>query len=109
MPIRRTNLSTNMISALIQARMGSSRLPGKVMLPIQGRPMLDYLLSRVMLSKLIDQIVVIIPDTPENDVIDEFTTKKGIDVSFVNGFKFDRVVKALLGHNFEGTIIEGKK
>jgi len=35
--------------------------------------------------------------------------KNGIDVSFVNGFKSDRVVKALLGNNFKGTIIEGKK
>ena len=35
--------------------------------------------------------------------------KKGIDVSFVNGFKSDRVVKALLGNTFKGTIIEGKK
>lgn len=36
-------------------------------------------------------------------------SKNGIDVSFVNGFKSDRVVKALLGNNFKGTIIEGKK
>jgi glutamate-1-semialdehyde 2,1-aminomutase len=54
------------IVAIVQARMGSSRLPGKVMKPITGRPMIELLLARLECSKEIDQIVVASADTPEN-------------------------------------------
>ena len=46
------------IVAIVQARMGSSRLPGKVMKTIEGRPVINLLLERLKLSKKIDQIVV---------------------------------------------------
>ncbi|MCH7505462.1 hypothetical protein IID04_07530 [PVC group bacterium] len=43
-----------MISATIQARMGSSRLPGKVLMPICGKPMLALQIERIRQSRLID-------------------------------------------------------
>lgn len=46
------------IIAIVQARMGSSRLPGKVMKEINGVPMIQILLERLKLSKKIDEIVV---------------------------------------------------
>jgi spore coat polysaccharide biosynthesis protein SpsF len=46
------------IVAIIQARMASSRLPGKVLMDISGRPMLAWVIERVRLSKRIDQVVV---------------------------------------------------
>lgn len=46
------------IVALVQARMGSTRLPNKVMKPIGGVPMIELLLSRLSRAKEIDQIVV---------------------------------------------------
>ena len=46
------------IVALVQARMGSTRLPNKVMKPIGGIPMIELLLSRLARAKEIDQIVV---------------------------------------------------
>jgi glutamate-1-semialdehyde 2,1-aminomutase len=46
------------IVALVQARMGSTRLPNKVMKPIGGIPMIELLLSRLSKSKELDQIVV---------------------------------------------------
>lgn len=46
------------IVALVQARMGSTRLPNKVMKPIDGIPMIELLLSRLSRAKEIDQIVV---------------------------------------------------
>lgn len=46
------------VLALVQARMGSSRLPNKVMLPINGVPMIELLLSRLSLARDIDEIVV---------------------------------------------------
>ena len=44
--------------AIIQARMGSERLPGKVMKQADGRPLLQYLLTRLKGSKRLDEIVV---------------------------------------------------
>jgi glutamate-1-semialdehyde 2,1-aminomutase len=46
------------IVALVQARMGSTRLPNKVMKPIGGIPMIQLLLTRLASSKVIDQIIV---------------------------------------------------
>ena len=57
------------IVAIIQARMRSTRLPGKVMKEILGKPVILWDLDRITLSKLIDEIVVAIPYGKENDVI----------------------------------------
>jgi spore coat polysaccharide biosynthesis protein SpsF len=57
------------IVTIIQARMGSTRLPGKIMEEILGKPVILWDLDRVSLSKLIDEIVVAIPYGKENDVI----------------------------------------
>lgn len=46
------------IVAFVQARMGSTRLPNKVMKPIGGIPMIELLLSRLSKAKEISQIVV---------------------------------------------------
>lgn len=44
--------------AIVQARMGSSRLPNKVMMPITGTPMIGILLSRLAKAKTVDQVIV---------------------------------------------------
>ena len=46
------------VIAIVQARMGSTRLPGKVMKPIHGVPMIGLLLARLSRSQEIDQIIV---------------------------------------------------
>lgn len=46
------------VVALVQARMGSTRLPGKVMKPVGGIPMIELLLSRLARAKEVEQIVV---------------------------------------------------
>ncbi|MCB1135294.1 MAG: glycosyltransferase family protein [Chlamydiia bacterium] len=43
---------------IIQARMGSTRLPGKVLLPVLGRPLLSYLIERLRRVKRADSIVI---------------------------------------------------
>lgn len=45
--------------ALIQARMGSSRLPGKVLMDLMGKTVLERVIERVKCSKLVDEIVVV--------------------------------------------------
>lgn len=54
------------IIALIQARMGSSRLPGKVMRQIQGIPMIELLLRRLSEAKLVNEIVIATSIEPAN-------------------------------------------
>ncbi|NEU32299.1 NTP transferase domain-containing protein [bacterium LRH843] len=46
------------VIAIIQARMGSTRLPGKIMKEILGKPLLEYQIERVRKSRLINQIVI---------------------------------------------------
>jgi glutamate-1-semialdehyde 2,1-aminomutase len=53
--------------AIVQARMGSMRLPGKVMRPICGVPLIVLLLERLAKSRRIDQIVLATSKDPRND------------------------------------------
>ena len=46
------------IVALVQARMGSTRLPGKVLKPIVNKPMIELLLTRLSQSNELNEIVV---------------------------------------------------
>jgi len=49
------------IVAAVQARMGSTRLPGKCMADIDGAPMVSHVVHRVWQAKLVDQVVLAIP------------------------------------------------
>lgn len=55
---------------IIQARSGSSRLPGKVMMPLAGKPLLSRMVERVQRSKLAGTIVIATTTNPEDDVIE---------------------------------------
>lgn len=63
---------------LIQARLNSSRLPGKVLKPILDRPLLYYLLKRLSFLKTKSQIVLATTDTPLDDPIEEFCNQNDI-------------------------------
>lgn len=67
-----------MIIAIIQARMGSSRLPGKVMLDICEKPVLWHVVKRVKHSKYIDEVVVATSIEEDNNKIREFCSKNNI-------------------------------
>lgn len=58
-----------MIGAIVQARMGSSRLPNKVMMPINEKPLLAYCIERIRQSKYIDQVIIATTTEPQDDVI----------------------------------------
>ena len=64
----------------IEARMASKRLPGKVMLPIAGKPMLEQLVRRVRNVSNVDGIIILTSERPENRVIVDLGQKIGIDV-----------------------------
>lgn len=55
--------------AIVQARMGSTRLPGKVMMPLAGRPVIDHVIDRVSAAPGIDAIVLATTTRPEDDAL----------------------------------------
>jgi spore coat polysaccharide biosynthesis protein SpsF len=69
-----------MILAVLQARMSSTRLPGKVLRPILGRPMMGRQIDRVLRSRRIDRLVVATSQQAEDDAIAEFGAAEGIPV-----------------------------
>ena len=68
------------IVAVIQARMGSTRLPGKVLKPIAGEPLLWHIVHRLEKSRLIQEIAVATSTNPLDDAIAEFGRARGVRV-----------------------------
>jgi len=66
--------------AILQARMSSSRLPGKVMIPINGEPMIYRQIERIRQSTVIDELIVATSTDPSDDPLVEFLNQKGIGV-----------------------------
>ena len=58
--------------AIIQARMGSTRFPNKVMRTICGTPMVGLLLARLKNSNLVDQIILATSEDPRNDPLAKY-------------------------------------
>ncbi len=69
-----------MILAILQARMSSSRLPGKVMLPLCGAPMIVRQIERVARSRRIDRIVVATSTDPSDDPLEKVVRREGVAV-----------------------------
>lgn len=69
----------NLVYAFVQARMGSTRLPGKVLKEICGKPLLELELERIQESSKIDKIIVTTTINKEDDSIIGFCEKKNID------------------------------
>ncbi len=66
------------VIAIIQARMGSSRLPCKVLSDICGKPMLWHLINRLNYSGKISDVILAIPDTAPNDRLEDFARESGL-------------------------------
>ncbi|MFA6308338.1 MAG: glycosyltransferase family protein [Clostridia bacterium] len=64
--------------AIIQARMGSTRLPGKILMDIQGHPMLWHIIERVKQAKLIDAIIVATSDNKIDDPLEKYLESIGV-------------------------------
>lgn len=65
--------------AIIQARMGSKRLPGKVVADIMGRPLLGHIIERIKISKILDEIIIATTDNIEDLPIIELASQYGIE------------------------------
>lgn len=75
------------IAIILQVRVTSTRLPGKVLMDIGGKPMLWYVIYRLRLCQKIDDIILAIPDTRENDVLEKFA--KDNQVKYFRGSEED--------------------
>lgn len=66
------------VVAIIQARMSSTRLPGKVLAEICGQPMLKWLLNRIMSVQEIDEVVVATTTNPADDELQVWLNTEGV-------------------------------
>lgn len=64
--------------AIVQARMSSTRLPGKVLKPLSGKVVLDHVLDRLGKCKLIDQIVVATTTDDIDEQLVDWCKKRGV-------------------------------
>ena len=66
--------------AIIQARMGSSRLPGKSLMDLAGRPLLERVIQQVKGSKFLDDVIVATSTQSEDDAIEKFCSSNNFKV-----------------------------
>lgn len=71
--------SSDAVLCVVQARMGSTRLPGKVLADLGGRPMLEFLLHRLRGVEHVD-VVVATSDLPRDDAVAAVATAAGVGV-----------------------------
>ena len=64
--------------AILQARMSSTRLPGKVLKPILGKPMLSYQIERLKHCKFVSQIILATTVDPSDAPLVEFAKQQGL-------------------------------
>lgn len=72
---------------IIQARMGSTRLPGKVLRSVHGKPILLQLMDRLKPSQTIDKFIVATTTNSEDDAIEEFCIQH--QVNYFRGSDWD--------------------
>ncbi len=95
-------MSNPKIVAIVQARMSSSRLPGKVLRDVGGKPMLERVIARVSRSKLINQVVVATTDDPSDDLIADLCRNLNVPVFRGNLYDvLDRYYQAACAYQAE--------
>lgn len=87
------------IIAVVQARMGSTRLPGKVLMPLAGIPVLTHVLSRVQASTRISSVILATTLSAGDDPVAELAVHNGVEI--YRGSEndvLDRYYQAVLPH-----------
>lgn len=72
-----------MILAILQARVSSTRLPGKVLKTLQGKPMISHQIDRILKSKKIDKLIIATSTDKSDDSLE--TIAKNINVDCFRG------------------------
>lgn len=66
------------VVAIIQARMGSTRLPGKVLKNLAGKCVLEHVVERVKLVRSVDEVIVATSNKRADGVIEELCLRNGV-------------------------------
>ena len=69
-----------MVLIIIQARMGSHRLPGKVMMKIKNKPILYYVINQIRKSKFDSKIIVATSTLEKDDIIEKYVKSINVEV-----------------------------
>ena len=67
-----------MLSAIVQARMGSNRLPGKILMEVNGKSLLEYLIERLQSVKEIKQVIIATTEKPQDEEVGKLCKKLGV-------------------------------
>lgn len=65
------------VVCFIEARMRSTRLPGKVLLPILGRPLIELMIERLRRARTVEDVVIATTDGPADDPLVELADRIG--------------------------------
>lgn len=96
------------IDVIIPARMESSRLPGKVLLPLNNIFCIHQLIYRLTLSQKIRKIIIAIPESPLNSILKYYINSLGyLDVYTFMSLKYDDILGRVIdaANHFETDII----
>lgn len=114
------------IGIIIQARLGSSRFPGKIRESIYGKPMLEHIINQCHESKLARDVIIASPENPmlclderlfigsEDDVLDRYyqcakhcgfdiIVRITADCPLIHPIEIDRCIQYLIDHNLDYT------
>lgn len=69
------------VNCIVQARMGSTRLPGKVMMEVNGKPLIGYLIDRLEQCKNINRIIVAIPERDMDSPLGRYLQTRDVGIS----------------------------
>lgn len=87
----------NMVNTLciVQARLTSTRLPNKVLMPLGnfGKSLLEHVYERLKMAKCIDEVVFAIPGNPENEPLAKYLREKDIPVHVEYGDENDVLMR----------------
>ena len=68
-----------MTGIIIQARMGSSRLPGKILKDFEGKTLIGHIIDRLVRVKSPVKVIIATSNMSQDDQVERFCRQKGVD------------------------------
>lgn len=99
-------MQSKRVVLIIQARMGSTRLPGKSMMDLAGAPLVGRILERVKRCKKLDDIILAIPDTEADAALKKLA--ESYDIKVYAGSEHDLVERYYQAAQMSGADIIGR-
>ena len=95
---------TQRVVVVVQARMGSTRLPGKVLLPVAGKPMFSYQIERLRRCRQVHALVTATTTEPADDALVAFCRAENVDC--IRGSEHDVLSRyALAARALDGDVV----